>query len=92
MKNSLNMVASLAVMSCSFANQTLAQIALWTNPEAYPIGVQYVFIVSCPLVCPIADRASNSILPKALDEEVARSHLGALSKRMPQSMRRPALH
>lgn len=29
-------------MSCSFANQTLAQIALWTNNEAYPIGVQYV--------------------------------------------------
>jgi adenosylhomocysteinase len=32
------------VMSCSFANQTLAQIALWTNPEAYPIGVQYVAV------------------------------------------------
>jgi len=47
------------VMSCSFANQTLAQIALWTNPEAYPIGVH--------------------ILPKALDEEVARSHLGQLN-------------
>jgi len=47
------------VMSCSFANQTLAQIALWTNNAAYPVGVH--------------------ILPKALDEEVARSHLGALN-------------
>jgi adenosylhomocysteinase len=28
------------VMSCSFANQTLAQIALWTNGAAYPLGVQ----------------------------------------------------
>ena len=27
------------VMSSSFANQTLAQIELWTNPGQYPIGV-----------------------------------------------------
>merc|ERR1712137_829821 len=27
------------VMSCSFANQTLAQIELWTKPGQYPIGV-----------------------------------------------------
>ncbi|KAJ1646932.1 S-adenosyl-L-homocysteine hydrolase [Dispira simplex] len=27
------------VMSNSFSNQVLAQIALWTNPEAYPLGV-----------------------------------------------------
>ncbi|BGP57511.1 hypothetical protein JCM8202_002229 [Rhodotorula sphaerocarpa] len=27
------------VMSCSFANQTLAQIALWTDNSAYPVGV-----------------------------------------------------
>lgn len=46
------------VMSCSFANQTLAQIALWTNGSAYPLGVH--------------------MLPKSLDEEVARSHLGQL--------------
>jgi adenosylhomocysteinase len=26
-------------MSSSFANQTLAQIELWTNPGKYPIGV-----------------------------------------------------
>lgn len=45
-------------MSCSFANQVLAQIALWTNPEAYPLGVH--------------------MLPKSLDEEVARAHLAQL--------------
>jgi len=27
------------VMSCSFSNQVLAQIELWTNPGKYPIGV-----------------------------------------------------
>lgn len=27
------------VMSCSFSNQTLAQIELWTNPGKYPLGV-----------------------------------------------------
>ncbi|KDR80433.1 hypothetical protein GALMADRAFT_92837 [Galerina marginata CBS 339.88] len=27
------------VMSCSFSNQVLAQIALWTTPEKFPIGV-----------------------------------------------------
>ncbi|KAF9028169.1 adenosylhomocysteinase [Hymenopellis radicata] len=47
------------VMSCSFANQTLAQIALWTTPEKFPLGVH--------------------ILPKELDEEVARAHLAQLN-------------
>merc|ERR1711881_824214 len=47
------------VMSCSFANQTVAQIELWTNPGKYPVGVH--------------------ILPKLLDEEVARNHLPALA-------------
>jgi adenosylhomocysteinase len=46
------------VMSASFANQTLAQIELWTNPDKYPIGVH--------------------MLPKKLDEMVARSHLDKL--------------
>ena len=46
------------VMSNSFANQTLAQIALWTEPENYPLGVY--------------------VLPKKLDEEVARLHLEQL--------------
>ncbi|MDR1478476.1 MAG: adenosylhomocysteinase [Planctomycetaceae bacterium] len=43
------------VMSNSFTNQTLAQIALWTDGGKYPIGVH--------------------VLPKLLDEEVARLHL-----------------
>ncbi|KAG7091974.1 hypothetical protein E1B28_008363 [Marasmius oreades] len=47
------------VMSCSFTNQTLAQIALWTTPEKFPLGVH--------------------ILPKELDEEVARAHLANLN-------------
>jgi len=46
------------VMSCSFANQVLAQIELWCNTDNYKVGV--------------------FMLPKKLDEEVARSHLGAL--------------
>ncbi len=46
------------VMSNSFTNQVLAQIALWTEPEKYPIGVH--------------------VLPKKLDEQVARLHLQKL--------------
>ncbi len=44
------------VMSSSFANQTIAQIELFTKPEAYQAGKVYV-------------------LPKVLDEKVARLHL-----------------
>ena len=44
------------VMSASFANQTIAQIELFTRPEAYESGKVYV-------------------LPKHLDEKVARLHL-----------------
>ncbi len=44
------------VMSSSFANQTIAQIELFTRPEAYENGKVYV-------------------LPKHLDEKVARLHL-----------------
>ena len=47
------------VMSSSFANQTLAQIELYTNIEKYPIGVH--------------------VLPKPLDEKVARLQLQKLS-------------
>lgn len=43
------------VMSSSFANQTIAQIELWTNASKYPVGVY--------------------VLPKHLDEKVARLHL-----------------
>ena len=50
------------VMSNSFSNQTLAQIALWTEPEKYPVGVH--------------------VLPKALDEDVARLHLDQLGVRL----------
>jgi adenosylhomocysteinase len=44
------------VMSSSFANQTIAQIELFTKPDAYENGKVYV-------------------LPKHLDEKVARLHL-----------------
>ena len=44
------------VMSASFANQTIAQIKLFTKPDAYEVGKVYV-------------------LPKILDEKVARLHL-----------------
>jgi adenosylhomocysteinase len=44
------------VMSSSFANQTIAQIELWTHRDAYAPGKVYV-------------------LPKHLDEKVARLHL-----------------
>jgi len=30
------------VMSCSFTNQVLAQIAIWTHPEQYSIGVHFL--------------------------------------------------
>ena len=47
------------VMSSSFANQTLAQLALWTTPDQYPLGVH--------------------VLPKHLDEKVARLQLKKLN-------------
>jgi adenosylhomocysteinase len=50
------------VMSNSFTNQVLAQLELFTKPEAYPVGVY--------------------VLPKHLDEEVARLHLDALGVRL----------
>jgi adenosylhomocysteinase len=46
------------VMSASFTNQVLAQLALWQNRGEYGKGVY--------------------VLPKKLDEEVARLHLGHL--------------
>jgi len=30
------------VMSCSFTNQVLAQIAVWTRPHEYPLGVHFL--------------------------------------------------
>ncbi|MFU8870519.1 adenosylhomocysteinase [Micromonospora sp. SL4-19] len=50
------------VMSNSFANQTIAQIELYTKTDEYPIGVY--------------------VLPKHLDEKVARLHLEALGAKL----------
>ena len=50
------------VMSNSFANQTIAQIELWTKPGDYTNEVY--------------------VLPKHLDEKVARLHLDALGVRL----------
>ena len=50
------------VMSSSFANQTLAQIELFTNTARYPVGVY--------------------VLPKHLDEKVARLQLKKLAAQL----------
>ncbi|KAJ1954111.1 S-adenosyl-L-homocysteine hydrolase [Dipsacomyces acuminosporus] len=50
------------VMSNSFSNQVLAQIALWTDNASYPLGVH--------------------VLPKLLDEEVARAHLDKIGVKL----------
>jgi adenosylhomocysteinase len=50
------------VMSSSFANQTIAQIELFNNPDRYPIGVY--------------------VLPKHLDEKVARLQLQKLGAQL----------
>jgi adenosylhomocysteinase len=53
------------VMSSSFANQTLAQIELFTRPNDYEVGQVYV-------------------LPKHLDEKVARLQLSKLGAQLTQ--------
>jgi adenosylhomocysteinase len=50
------------VMSNSFTNQVIAQMALWEEPENYELGVH--------------------VLPKELDEEVARLHLDQLGVKL----------
>ncbi len=50
------------VMSASFTNQVIAQLALWQDPDQYELGVH--------------------VLPKTLDEEVARLHLEKLGVKM----------
>jgi adenosylhomocysteinase len=50
------------VMSSSFANQTIAQIELFNDPDKYPIGVH--------------------VLPKHLDEKVARLQLAKLDAQL----------
>jgi adenosylhomocysteinase len=52
------------VMSCSFSNQVIAQVELFTKTAEYPTGVY--------------------VLPKHLDEKVARFHLDALGVRLTQ--------
>ena len=51
------------VMSNSFSNQVIAQIALWTRGDDYPAG-------------------QVRVLPKELDEEVARLHLDAVGAKL----------
>jgi adenosylhomocysteinase len=50
------------VMSNSFTNQVLAQLALWQHTDDYELGVH--------------------VLPKKLDEEVARLHLAKLGVKL----------
>ncbi len=50
------------VMSTSFTNQVMAQLALWTKPKDFPVGVH--------------------VLPKKLDEEVARLHIEKLGVKL----------
>jgi adenosylhomocysteinase len=50
------------VMSNSFTNQVMAQMELYGNHDAWPLGVH--------------------VLPKYLDEKVARLHLDALGVRL----------
>ena len=50
------------VMSSSFANQTIAQIELFTQTDKYPVGVY--------------------VLPKHLDEKVARLQLKKLNAQL----------
>ena len=50
------------VMSCSFSNQVIAQVELFTRTDDYATAVH--------------------VLPKHLDEKVARLHLGALGVRL----------
>ena len=58
------------VMSCSFTNQVLAQIELWTKKGQYPVGVH--------------------VLPKALDEKVARLHIGKLGVQLTKLTKKQA--
>ncbi|MBI5184748.1 MAG: adenosylhomocysteinase [Nitrospinae bacterium] len=60
------------VMSTSFANQVIAQIALWTEPQKYPLGVH--------------------VLPKILDEKVARLHLGKLGVKLTRLTKKQAAY
>ncbi|MGC1272118.1 MAG: adenosylhomocysteinase [Planctomycetaceae bacterium] len=58
------------VMSNSFTNQVVAQLALWQNHKDYPVGVH--------------------VLPKELDEEVARLHLAKLGVKLTKLSKKQA--
>ena len=58
------------VMSNSFANQTLAQLDLWTNRDSYKPQVY--------------------VLPKKLDEEVARLHLEKIGVKLTELSQKQA--
>lgn len=58
------------VMSASFTNQTLAQIELWTNGEAYKNDVY--------------------MLPKHLDEKVAKLHLAKVGAKLTEMSKEQA--
>ncbi|HEX5540740.1 MAG TPA: adenosylhomocysteinase, partial [Micromonospora sp.] len=60
------------VMSTSFANQTIAQIELFTKTDQYPLGVH--------------------VLPKYLDEKVARLHLPALGVKLTELTKKQATY
>lgn len=62
------------VMSCSFTNQTLAQIDLWVNRAKYS-GKNNVYL-----------------LPKHLDEKVARLHLNSLGAELTELTPEQALY
>jgi len=53
------------VMSCSFTNQTLAQLELWKEKDSGKYARGHVYL-----------------LPKVLDEKVARLHLGSLGAKL----------
>ncbi|EER20553.1 conserved hypothetical protein [Perkinsus marinus ATCC 50983] len=57
------------VMSCSFTNQTLAQLELWENRDTKYAKDK---------------RPGVTLLPKVLDEKVARLHLPALNAKLTQ--------
>ena len=60
-------------MSSSFANQVLAQIELFCNPDRYAAGKVYV-------------------LPKHLDEKVARLHLDSIGAELTELTGTGRLH
>jgi len=61
------------VMSCSFTNQTMAQLELWKNRNTGKYGLDAVHL-----------------LPKHLDEKVARLHLPSLGAKLTQLTKKQA--